>query len=242
MVGREHVPEPRVGREDDHDARPHERRPDEPRDRRRLVRDRAHRLRDRVRLRLRRAARLVRRGGRADARDATGRAGVRARALLPGQGRPQQPAARPGAPADPDRRQRRAEDAATVASTPTAGTPAATSNRPAQGRGAPPLVRRGRPRRVGDRADAPGRDPDHPRHRGRGTEGRRGDEASATAAGAGLATARSAPRSWSPSAGRRTSTSASSTSTSTAPRRSTTRRSSAWRGGQADARAQLTAT
>ena len=139
---REHVPEPRAGREDDHHARPHERRPDEPRDRRRLVRDRAHRVRDRVRLGLRRAARLVRRGGRADAGDASGRPGVSARPLLPGEGRAEQPAARPGAPADHDRRQRRAEDAAHGGQVrrrlehrrrPRTGQ--------AQGLGAPPLVR-----------------------------------------------------------------------------------------------------
>ena len=40
---RQHVPQPGARREDDHHARPHERRPDVAGDRRRLVRDRAHR-------------------------------------------------------------------------------------------------------------------------------------------------------------------------------------------------------
>ena len=92
-----------------------------------------------------------------------------------GEGRAEQPAARPGAPADHDRRQRRAEDAAHGRQVrrrlehrrrPRAGQ--------AQGRGAPPLVRRGRPRRVRDRADGAGRHADHPRHGRGGPEGRGG--------------------------------------------------------------------
>ena len=139
----------------------------------------------------------------------------------------EQPAARAGAPADPDRRQRRAEDAAHGRQVrrrlehrrrPRA--------RQAQGRGAPPLVRRGRPRPHGDRAHARGRRPDHPRHRGGGEEGRRGDEGAQHGLARARRTARSARPSWSPRSGRRSSTSASSTSTSTARRRSTTRRSS----------------
>ena len=53
---RQHVPQPGARRQDGHDARPHLGRPRLPRHRRRVVRDRAHRVRVPVRLEPRRAA------------------------------------------------------------------------------------------------------------------------------------------------------------------------------------------
>ena len=198
MVGANTFRNPAPRREDGHGARPHEQRPHVARDRRRVVRDRAHRLRDPVRLGLRRAARLVRRVGRADEEHAPRRAGVGARALLPGEGRAQQPAARAGAPADHDRRQRRAEDAAHGREVRRRLEHERRSRaRPAQGRGAPPLVRRGRPRPHRDRAHARRQRPDHPRHRGGGAQGRGGDE------GAQQGLARAARRAVRPGRARR---------------------------------------
>ena len=55
----EHVPQPGPHGEDGHDARPHERRTGDPRDRRRLVRARTRSVRARVRERVRRPARLA---------------------------------------------------------------------------------------------------------------------------------------------------------------------------------------
>ena len=151
------------------DARPRQRRPGDPRHRRRLDGARAPRPRHRVRERLRPAARLARRIGRGDATRARWRVGDL------GAGRPlrvrrpaPQPAAGPEAPADHDRRQRREED-------PPDGRPLRRhverdgSARPdgPQDRRPPRALRRRRARHRRDRVHA--RDQGHdPRHRGRG--------------------------------------------------------------------------
>ena len=113
------------------------------------------RLRDRVRRLARRAAALARRGGRAScAACSTASSPSRRAASTRRRDVPQRPAARPGAPADPDRRRRRAADAAHRR--PLRGRlqhRRRPRERQAQGRGAPPPLRGGRPRRGGDRAD-----------------------------------------------------------------------------------------
>ena len=103
---------------------------------------RARGLRHRLRLRLRRAARLARRGGRAHAQMLRGR-GDGARPALPREARPQRPAADPGTPADPDRRRRREEDAAHGRQVRRRLEHRRRPRlRPPQGRGPAPLVRR----------------------------------------------------------------------------------------------------
>ena len=82
--GREHVPRADARREDGDDARPHQPRPGGARGRRRMVRDRASRIRLPVRLRRARAAALARRGAAGDARHAPRRGAVRDRAALHG--------------------------------------------------------------------------------------------------------------------------------------------------------------
>ena len=108
----QHVPQPGARGEDDHDARPHQRRAGGPRHRRRLVRDRARRLRHRVR-RIARASGCAgwtrRCRSCAACSTATSR---RATAATTPPRRSGTPAAGPGAPADPHRRGRRAQDAA----------------------------------------------------------------------------------------------------------------------------------
>ena len=76
---RQHVPQPGAGGEDGDDPRSHQRRAGGARHRRRLVRDRAPRLRVRVRRLARRAAALAGRGGADHARHARRRASRRAR-------------------------------------------------------------------------------------------------------------------------------------------------------------------
>ena len=107
----EHVPEPGPHGQAGDDPRSHQRGPGDPRDRGRLVRARARRVRDRLRGRLRRAARPARRGGRADPPAARRRGSRPRRPGLrpPRRGRPAP--ARPAPPADPDRRLGPEEDA-----------------------------------------------------------------------------------------------------------------------------------
>ena len=110
---RQHVPQPGARRQDRHDARPHQRRPGDPRHRRGVDGARAHGPRHRLR-------------HRASASGSTGSTSRSARcaALLDGETVTSEPgghyafddlrhlpAAGPGAPADHDRRLRREEDA-----------------------------------------------------------------------------------------------------------------------------------
>ena len=149
---RQHVPQPGPGGEDGDHPRPHLGRARHPGDRRRLVRDRAPRLRPRVRQLARGAAALARGGGRDHARHAPRRGAVRG-AVLHRALRAERPHAGAGRVAAADRRRRGAEDAADRG--PLRGClqrGRRPREREAQGRDPAPALRRGGARRGGDRA------------------------------------------------------------------------------------------
>ena len=110
---RQHLPQPGPSRQDGGHARPHQRRPGDPRHRRSMDGRGAPGPRHRLRERVRPAARLAGRSGRRRCGRPRRQVGdLRAGRPLPVR-RPAPPAAAaPAAPADHDRRQRREEDAA----------------------------------------------------------------------------------------------------------------------------------
>ncbi len=173
----EHPAQPGAGGQDGGDPRPHQRRPGDPRSRRRLVRPGAPGPRDRIRVGLRPAPRLARRVGRRGPdpprrrdRDLGARRALRVR-------RPSSPPdADPGPAPDHDRRERREEDP------PDGGPLRRHVERDGAGRlpgpqGGRPrrALRRGRPGHLGDRVHPrhQGHDPGHARPRRPGSSRRR---------------------------------------------------------------------
>ena len=105
---REHVPRADPRRQDGHDARPHQQRPGDPRDRRGLVRGGARGLRAAVRRRPAGAPALARRGAAGHPRHARRDRAVGGRPALRRPRVRNLPGADPAPPADPRRRRRRA--------------------------------------------------------------------------------------------------------------------------------------
>ena len=107
----EQVPRPDAHGEDGDDARPHQRRPRDPRHRRRLVRGGARGVRARLRVRVPRAPPLAGRGAAGHARDARRHRADGARPALHVARHAEPAGADPGASPDLHRRRRRAGDA-----------------------------------------------------------------------------------------------------------------------------------
>ena len=160
----EHVPRADAHGEARDDPRPHQRRPGDPGDRRRVVRGGARGVRAGLRVRVPRAAALAWRGGAGDARDARRDRAVGEGRPLPGEAGAQPARAGPGAPPDLHRRGRRAGDP--QARREVRGHEQRRRRdreRPAQGGDPAPPLRDGGPGPVGDRAHDGDRHRVHPR-------------------------------------------------------------------------------